>query len=389
MPQRDFPLPAGRTAATRPAPRSARPATAPEHGGARGRASRPLQAPWPSGSSAGPARASSFRNSTPRRPLPCPRCVRPSSDATSPPRARPAPRPARDPLVPEGPRPRRGRAAGDPPQVHDPADRGLQRQAQPQLRHDPVAGSEHPPGRDQDLQRRIAQFHLEDEPPVQQPEPLQPRARRAEQPQQRRRVRPRIRVGLRDQNRHAGPEGRAPRVDVRVLPDRKPPIGCRKVRPGPDPERKRRRLEAHRARLRRPGRAIAGVAPHAGPGAGAPHRLRVRRLAATHRRTCRSPVLPPRPEPRPRPEPGSAPPSFGASLPKPAPAPAREPGSRTGPPEPRDSRARFPRPLSAPAHSQAFRPGVAARCTNRRTPCRWSPTAHARGPRPPRPSPVR
>ena len=110
MPQRDFPLAAGRTAATRPAPLSARPATAPAHGGARGRASRRLPAPWPSGSSAGPARASSSRSSTPRRPWPRPRCARPSSDATSPPRARPAPTPARDLPVPDPPRPRRGRA---------------------------------------------------------------------------------------------------------------------------------------------------------------------------------------------------------------------------------------------------------------------------------------
>ena len=52
---------------------------------------------------------------------------------------------------------------------------------------DPVCGSEHPPGGDQDLQRRVARLRLENEPP------LQPRARLAEQPAQRRRVRPGVR----------------------------------------------------------------------------------------------------------------------------------------------------------------------------------------------------
>ena len=39
-----------------------------------------------------------------------------------------SPTPAHDPPVPEGLRPRRGRAAGDPPQLGDPADRSLKRQ---------------------------------------------------------------------------------------------------------------------------------------------------------------------------------------------------------------------------------------------------------------------
>ena len=125
------------------------------------------------------------------------------------------------------------------------------------------------------------------------------------------RLGPGIRVGLGDQRRHAGQEGRAPGVCVRVLPDGEPPVRRREVRPGLDPEQKRRCLQAHRASLRRPCRAIAGVAPHAGPGAGAPHRLRVRCLAATHRRTRRSAVLSARPM---RPEAAQRPPGPRIAL---------------------------------------------------------------------------
>ena len=96
-----FPASSRADAATRPTPRSARPASAPAHGGARGRASRLLPAPGPRGSGAGPARASSFRSSTPRPPLPPPRSARPSSGATSPHPPRPSPIPARDPPVGE------------------------------------------------------------------------------------------------------------------------------------------------------------------------------------------------------------------------------------------------------------------------------------------------
>ena len=103
-----------------------------------------------------------------------------------------------------------------PPQVPDARHRRLQRQAQPELRHDPVPGTEHPPGRDQDLQQRVAELDLEHEPAVEQPQAFDPRPRLGQHPQQRRRLRPGLRVGLADQHRDAGPERRAPRLRLGV-----------------------------------------------------------------------------------------------------------------------------------------------------------------------------
>ena len=176
-----------------------------------------------------------------------------------------------------------GQPARYPPQLLDPRDRRRQRQVQAELGHDPVPGREHPPGRDQDLQQRVAQLDLEDEPPAHEPETLDRRARGGQQRQQRRGIRPGIRIGLADQHRDAGPERRAPRRGPGILPGQQGPLRRRReVRLALHPERKRARLEAGRGGMRRPRRAIVGVAPHVGPGMGALDAVRDRRLAATH-----------------------------------------------------------------------------------------------------------
>ena len=160
---------------------------------------------------------------------------------------------------------RGGRPPRDPPQVLDPRDRRLQRQAHAELRHDPVAGREHAPHGTRTCRTALPGSALRTNHPFMSLSPsiraLAPAAPGAA---------PGVRVGFPDRHAHTGPEGGTPAPVLRILPGQQRPIRRR-------PDRGRiaqslRLLEAGETHEFGHIAPVAPAVPHA-PDAGEPFRL--------------------------------------------------------------------------------------------------------------------